>query len=440
MPNRDPRRRLIGLAAAALVIVPAAILPASSAFAGGEATPATRSTDPQSIDNLDPQTLKVMRQQEKLQPALQELWDAYYAEPATSGFAGVAFEGTGLTLYWKGGLTTRMQASVARARKSGAVTVKPAAYSSAELQAEGQKIKNVVARSASNIQSIGYEPNGSGLHLKTIPQQRAAQLATEQARSGKAPLVSAEQVLADAHVSVPATIEVAKEQPQNLSSRTDDNSPWNGGDRFESWRGGDQRAACTTGFGVHSGNGHSWVLTAGHCASMGDWAYQGKFATSAFYTMGPVNSDDWRSDLLIIDSPGWHVIFDGGPVSTYKKNVYSWGYWAANELLCQSGMTSGVVCGLKQVRSVDNWVDCSHPDSDGDCNYYHYGLIECTQIDGQLGGRPGDSGGPVFSLDGDGVRAKGITSAGEGSDFLFQDWADAIRVFGVYPNVHGSTS
>ncbi|GAA2354634.1 trypsin-like serine protease [Dactylosporangium salmoneum] len=440
MPNRDPRLRLAGLAAVALMAVPTAALPVSPAFAG-DATPTVgRNSDPQSIDNLDPATLMVMRQQEKLHPALQELWDAYYAEPAGSGFAGVAFEGEGLTLYWKGGLTMRMQASVARARKTGAVAVKAAAYSSAELQAEGQKIKDVIGKRSSDIQSIGYEPDGSGLHLKTIPSQQAARLeGSMRAREGRAPLAAAKQVLADAHVGVPVTIETAAEPIRLLSSRTDDRYPWNGGDRFESWRGSSHRMNCTTGFGVHSG-GHSWVLTAGHCASTGDWVNQGTSGTSAYYSMGPVNSDDWRSDLLLIDAPGWHVIFDGGPVSSYTKPVHSWGYWAANEQVCQSGMKSGVVCGLKELRSADNMVDCDHPDSDGDCNYLHYGLILCTQVDGKLSGQEGDSGGPVFSLDGDGVRAKGITSAGGGSDFEFQDWADAIRVFGVYPNVSGSTA
>lgn len=440
MPKRElPQLRLIGAVATILIAIPSAILPASSALASGE-PPGQSNLDPQSIDNLDPQTLKTMRQQEKLQPALQELWDAYYTEP-TSGFAGLAFEGDGLTMYWKGGLTPKMQSSLAQARNSGAVTVKPAAFSMLELRAEGQKIKDVVEKQASNLQSIGYEPDGSGLRLKTIPEEQATQFGLLRTQSGKAPLVRAEQILAEAQVTVPVKIEAATGRASLMSSRTDDSAPWNGGDRFESWRGLDHRGTCTTGFGVHSGNGHSWVLTAGHCASIGDVAYQGNYNSPAFYEMGPVNSDDWRSDLLLIDTKGWHVIFDGGPVSTYKKNVYSWGYWAANEQVCQSGMTSGVICGIKEVRSADFIVSCNTPDSDGDCGYTQYGLIDCAQVNGQTAVRPGDSGGPVFTLDGDGVRAKGITSGSSGgSTFHFQDWADVIRLFGAYPNVYSSTS
>ncbi|GAA3191300.1 hypothetical protein ACFO1B_40830 [Dactylosporangium siamense] len=41
---------------------------------------------------------------------------------------------------------------------------------------------------------------------------------------------------------------------------------------------------------------------------------------------------------------------------------------------------------------------------------------------------------PVFSLDGDGVRAKGILSGGNDSTLmLFQDWADVIRLYNAYP-------
>ncbi|WP_018255125.1 hypothetical protein [Salinispora mooreana] len=62
-----------------------------------------------------------------------------------------------------------------------------------------------------------------------------------------------------------------------------------------------------------------------------------------------------------------------------------------------------------------------------------YDRIEGHHVDGGLAARAGDSGGPVFTLDGSGVRVKGITVAGIGSTFLFQDWADVFQVFGVYP-------
>ena len=84
----------------------------------------------------------------------------------------------------------------------------------------------------------------------------------------------------------------------------------------------------------------------------------------------------------------------------------------------------------------------NHPDSDGDWGYTIYGLIETVQIDGQVAALQGDSGGPVFTLDGAGVRAKGITSSSGTSSnvFYFQDWATVLSRFAAYPNTSSTTS
>ena len=127
-------------------------------------------------------------------------------------------------------------------------------------------------------------------------------------------------------------------------------------------------------------------------------------------------------------------MFDGGPLTSNYKNVFGWGYHAKGELLCQSGMKSGVVCNLKTGSNLPDFnVECWAPDSDGDCDYHLKGLIRAIQMDGHDAARPGDSGGPVFSLMGSGVRAKGIVSGGAGSELLFQDWADVIQQFNAYP-------
>ncbi|MFE7872012.1 hypothetical protein [Micromonospora humida] len=399
--------------------------------------PSTTSDDPQSTDNLDPALLAEMRRQNGLQPALTAIWDAQMQNP-NSGFAGVAYEGDGLTLYWKGALTPGMSAALDTGRTFGPVTVKAAANSEAELHAAGNKIHSAIDRhSGSDIQSISYAPDGSGLKISRGPEATRGEPA-RMIRSDNSDQASVEQILAEAQVDVPVQVTDATEPLDLLSSRLDDNSPWNGGGRWESWRGLDHRMNCTTGFGVHSG-GRSYVLSAGHCATPPDDAYQGKYG-AAFDEMGPVYDDDWRSDLLLINAPGWYLIFDGSATTSTTKAVRSWGYWAANELVCQSGMTSGTVCGIKQQSSTDIRVSCNTPDSDGDCDYTIYGLIKSTQTSGSTAARGGDSGGPVFTLDGTGVRAKGIVSGGGGTTLYFQDWADVIRVYGAYPNTNSSTS
>lgn len=79
------------------------------------------------------------------------------------------------------------------------------------------------------------------------------------------------------------------------------------------------------------------------------------------------------------------------------KSVKSWGYWVQNQLVCQSGKSSGTVCGIKQSHSRNYFVDCDKgkQDSDGDCDYWMYGLIEAHRVDGGLAARVGDSGGPT---------------------------------------------
>ena len=421
------------LAVAFLAAVSAAALVASPGLAAPSPASAGRNTDPQSTDNLDPATLATMRAQEKLQPALQAIGDEQLRDP-DSGYAGVAFEGDGLTLYWKGSLTAGMSTAVGRARAVGPVTVKPAAYSSAELHAASAKInERITAHVTSEIQEIDYPVDGSGLDVQRAPATQLDELRAANAKAGRAAPSTAEQILAEAKVSVPVRLSTAANAVSLMSTRQADSQPWNGGDQYDVWHtaDGSWRGTCTTGFGVHA-SGRSWILTAAHCASVGDFLSQGASR------IGPVNSDQNQYDLLLVDTSGWHIIFDGTKTTSNTKNVNSWGYWAANELVCQSGATSGTVCGLKELSTGD--VHITTCNSDGICGYTISFLIKCTQVDGQTSARGGDSGGPVFALDGSGVRAKGITSAADGSNFYFQDWADVINLFGAYPNTSSATS
>ncbi|WFE63362.1 hypothetical protein [Micromonospora sp. WMMD714] len=432
------KRRRTGTAVLVAVVMMPVLLGGPVAASAAPTGPSAGSDDLQATDNLDPALLAEMRRQEKLQPALTAIWDARTRDP-DSGFAGVAYENGGLTLYWKGALTPGMSAALDAGRAFGRVVVKAAANSEAELHAAGGRIHSVIDRhGGSDIQSISYAPDGTGLHITRGPQATRGGVPDVKAQRGGAGRLSVERILAEARVAVPVRVTDATEPFDLLTNRLDDSPPWNGGGRWESWRGSDQRMSCTTGFGVHAG-GRSYVLSAGHCATPPDDAYQGKFG-GAFDEMGPVYDDDWRSDLLLINAPGWHLVFDGSATTSTTKAVRGWGYWAANELVCQSGMASGTVCGIRQQSSTDFRVSCNTPDSDGDCDYVIYGVIKSTQVNGSTAARTGDSGGPVFTLDGTGVRAKGIVSGGGGTTLYFQDWADVIRVYGAYPNTSSSTS
>ncbi|WP_313918365.1 hypothetical protein [Tahibacter sp.] len=60
-------------------------------------------------------------------------------------------------------------------------------------------------------------------------------------------------------------------------------------------------------------------------------------------------------------------------------------------------------------------------------------MIRTTQINGSTAARGGDSGGPMFALLGDGVRAKDSVTGGGGTTMYFQDWADVIVCTAAIP-------
>jgi hypothetical protein len=389
-------------------------------------------TDRPLTDYMDQKTLATMRKQEALQPALQAIWDEQMRSPK-SGFAGVAFEGDGLTLYWKGALTSGMDAALTRARRFGSVTLKSAPYSHADLQAESEKIERRVKQvGATDIQEVGLAPDGTGLYVTRHPTATLNAFAAKRKSRGKAPIVPADRLVADAGVRVPVRVDTASYPANFAVTRFTDFRPWNGGGKFSNISANVQ---CTTGFGVHSG-GHSYILTAAHCASGNDYLTSG----DGTY-MGPVYIDDWAYDILLIDTDGWHVIFDGPRNTTSTKNVLGWTGWASGELVCQSGEISGTICNIRQLYEISISFPQDHPDSDGDWGYTVYGMIKAWQIDGGIAVRGGDSGGPVFTIYGSGVYAKGITSAGAESPYLyFQDWITIGQRFNAWPNTSGTIS
>jgi hypothetical protein len=115
-------------------------------------------------------------------------------------------------------------------------------------------------------------------------------------------------------------------------------------------------------------------------------------------------------------------MWDGNKATTTHKTVHSWGYVIVNEMVCISGGWSGTRCWL-QTSSTINYT--THITDSDDDDFDVYGLVKACKTQGtEPASHSGDSGAPVFTLDGNGVRAKGIVSAGDGTCMYFQDMAD----------------
>jgi len=374
-----------------------------------------------------------MRWQERYHSAIQAVAGFAESNPG-SGFTSLAFEAGALVVYWKGQLPPEVSAAVGLARSTLGVSVRSAPFSLAELDRAARTLE--IATRASDVQSITPRHDGSALIVERFPTGVADRLA---ARRGTAVPSAASALASVRHsVGVPVEVRTATTLVQPQSTRADDFSPWNAGAVIRNFDAPKAQqngwpVECSAGFGVlRSGRYH--VLTAAHCGTAPDRFFHGEVGIN-LEEIGVAGAADWDKDIMLINGSGSPFMFDGdglmngGPGTSRTKTVRSWGYYVVNELVCQSGMWSGVVCGLRSQDGPWAYWLC---DSDLDCFYVHR-MVKTIKDGGGIASRGGDSGGPVFTLDGDGVRAKGVLSGGStggGPIMMFQDIADVHRLFG----------
>lgn len=304
------------------------------------------------------------------------------------GYAGIVLEDTNVSLFWKGAIPETMTNVVAGASRIAPIHVRPAAYTLIELRAAAARIRATRA----GVDSIKLRGDGSGLIVGT----RSA--TTPQLRSV---------------TDVPVT--VVREEPLRPVSRDDDWSPWKGGATIVN---ATRSTACTAGFGVYAG-GTPYLLTAAHCGQTGDRIQdaRGEFIGN----VGPRHQDH---DVALIPTGGVDgYVYVGTPTDGVVSPVEGWGWTFVGELLCQSGVSSArdlgrPVCNLKVLFYYADRED----------------LVEAEQTQGQTAARPGDSGGPIYSVSGSGkLIAKGTTTRVAGARLGFQDYGTAWRDFAITP-------
>ncbi|MET0494045.1 MAG: trypsin-like serine protease [Actinoplanes sp.] len=363
-----------------------AVLTTGAAVAAGPAQAATPGRQAATPGLSVPDQTRVDQQRPLVAAATKIRWEL--EGRSYPGYASIVLEESQVALYWKGSVPEAMTEVIADASRIAPIHVRPAAHSLIELRAAAAKLR----ASQTSIDSIKLKSDGSGL----IVGVRSAPARQVQSVTG-----------------VPVT--VVREEPLRPVSRDDDWAPWKGGATFVN---ATRSTACTTGFGVYQ-NGAPYLLTAAHCGQTGDRIQdaRGEF-------IGTVGQRHQDHDIALIPTSSVEgYVYVGTPTDSVAASVEGWGWTFIGELLCQSGVSSSrelgrPVCNLKVLFYYADRED----------------LVEAEQTEGQTAARPGDSGGPIYSVSSSGkLIAKGTTTRVAGARLGFQDYGTAWRDFGVTP-------
>ena len=275
--------------------------------------------------------------------------------------------------------------------------------------------------------SIAVKPDGSGMELGVtdpVAAKKSAARVTGKIR----------QNLANA---APVKVTFTKAGPGKLYNRTDDSSPWVGGDGVLGLSSG---GGCTLGVpALRKSNNMPVLLTAGHCYSVGEYVA----TAGGQYTIGKVtartpfctaNGQANCFDTELIDGPNISAAAEGlnpHPIVSVK-------YSAMNDYVCHDGYYSYMqgrgnqVCGIK-VTNADYKRDAG---SAG----WHYWIRGIQGNSGGYGSTHGDSGGTVYTYDACGcnhLQARGSITGGpvdRGPEVWWTETQDVFNMWGLKLN------
>jgi streptogrisin D len=339
------------------------------------------------------------------------------------GFAGITLRAHCVEVFWRGALPKAVTKAITRARKTVAVKVTAARYSRAALKrATAGLVARIRADPGGPMRSVEIPTDGSGLVVGV--EATSKRVATPPA---------------------PVRVKVVEQRFKFAYSRLADTPRFWGGAEIVNQT---DHSKCTSGFGVTDGKSN-WILTAGHCAAVGD-AYLNGNSTLPVGTA--VKENDY--DLMLISSDAGGRIYwypaSAPPFFDNGLGVASSYLAFAGEYVCQSGFISGPICGLRITgrdnlsTSVQDPRCLEQPHTPDECWKFIQDLDTAERVGGGDAAENGDSGGPVFVRYFDfsagewRVRAVGIISGtlgpiggGPASTLAFQDVQTAQSTFGV---------
>lgn len=193
---------------------------------------------------------------------------------------------------------------------------------------------------------------------------------------------------------------------------------------------------CTSGFEWHDSSSR-YMISAGHCAErggsvstpaqamgyFGGWTWQAGVGTIAY-------NGDYHGDVsyTVINYPSVSngpKIYSGGVNSSTSRYVNA--MWSRSpqigDMFCSGGSSSGEQCGWRTVAYGNYY----YSGTGETCLYCYWTDWESNII------RPGDSGGPVYTIDSNGYAiAKGIISGSSSGICVYTDIWDAYYAFPGY--------
>ncbi|WP_203788255.1 trypsin-like serine protease [Paractinoplanes rishiriensis] len=190
-------------------------------------------------------------------------------------------------------------------------------------------------------------------------------------------------------------------------------------------------ATCTGGYAVAGASG-VFVVTAGHCATnAGGAGVTGRRISGTDEQFGTVIRNDWIGDFyttnsfdgalirLDPDDTAYQIVED--PITHTRPGNGRVRGWYANSAL-YAGMRigkMGITTGWRE-GTITEWRDVVYPNG-----WRFYTL--CSTADS----RPGDSGGPVWRNDGNGLMAIGISIGGNWGTACFIPIQNVLNRFGA---------
>ncbi|WP_194905506.1 hypothetical protein [Catenulispora rubra] len=339
--------------------------------------------------------------------------DAAAANPR-SGYTNFSIDlgSRSLTVYWHGQPSPAELRRIDAVRAGGiGVRLVNAAHSKLELDTQAAAIAQdaqlsgvhrvariTIPTDGSGI-SVGVVADGSGSGSGTAAAASTGQLAnTGPALATGLPHLQA--ALAQGDVTV-----AAQAQPTPLYTREADLSPFYGGDLLTFRLLSSPNtvgAACSGGFAANwPSQGKNYMITAAHCG--GGLLYGNTAYTGVGNLVGNIEGRNKPYDAAFINTTpnggSGPDVYDGPRVwkpGQTSKQVAKAAHVGVNSFVCTSGAITGVACGGLVTSTSD--LDC------GDTALGCVHVIDAFDENSKptILGENGDSGGPVFTLTGNG--------------------------------------